>query len=293
MEFARIFFRLSAFLLLGTGCVHPLNGMAAESGPRAYSNAPNGLNVLQLLHSVNKKESSYDLLTNSDVLYYYKYLGIAGKNALIGGYIPYSDAKLTLPSSTTTLTQQGVGDPTFVIGIDLLGAPSMARDDFKQYQQDTIIGASMTITAPLGKYDETSPLNVSSNRWTVKSELALSKAVHRFIIDLYGNYTIYTTNDGYYAGTLDQDARLGMDAHFSYTIMRGTWVSADLFRNWGGETTVNGTSQNNAANDTTYGMTAKVPLSRQLRLQAKYRQTNSANSDATSHSTEVRFQYLW
>jgi len=50
----------------------------------------------------------------------------------------------------------------------------MDLSEFLSWKEKTIVGASLTITAPTGQYDPTVLVNTGTNRWGIKPEIGLS-----------------------------------------------------------------------------------------------------------------------
>ncbi len=268
---------------------------AAEAGARAYANAPVGMNVLQTLYFQSETGSgSLRLRSRAGVLRYYHYFELLGQGALIGGFLPYAGVNLSAPALGIHKRAIGISDPTLVIGMDFFGAPALTRKQFKNYKQDTILGGSLQITAPLGRYDSRSSLNVGGNRWIFKPELAISQAVGNWTVETFGHYHFFTSNKAYLSNlTREQQGRWGMDTHISYTIMPGMWLSADYLRKWGGETRINGIPQRNKVRDTSIGFTANMAFSPAYSLQLTYRNDITTRSVNESRSFILKGQYLW
>ena len=57
---------------------------------------------------------------------------------------------------------------------------------------------------PLGQYDDTRLVNVGTNRWSVKPELGISKALGRWTLELAPAVTFYSENDDFLRGKTRQ-----------------------------------------------------------------------------------------
>ena len=268
---------------------------AAESGARAYINAPIGLNILQAVAVRSESANgSLRLTSHAGVVRYFRYIDVFGRAGLIGGFAPYAEAKLDVPAARLHRRTIGISDPTLVIGMDFIGAPALSRKAFRQYRQDLIIGGSLQITAPLGRYDPANSLNPGSNRWIIRPELAISQGIGNWIIDLYGHYHYFTNNKAYLGNLLrEQKGRWGIDGHISYTIMRGMWVSLDYMRKWGGETSINGVLQGDKVRDGRMGFTAKMAFSTANSIELTYRNDVATRGTTESRSLTMKLEYLW
>jgi hypothetical protein len=61
--------------------------------------------------------------------------------------------------------------------LNLFGAPALSVKDFASYKQNTIIGLSLAVTAPAVQYDSQRLVNIGANRWSLKPEIGISKAL--------------------------------------------------------------------------------------------------------------------
>ncbi|PIP02181.1 MAG: hypothetical protein COW18_06790 [Zetaproteobacteria bacterium CG12_big_fil_rev_8_21_14_0_65_54_13] len=281
---------LCLFTMMISGQVH-----AGEAGARAYANAPVGLNVMELLYFQSETSGgAFNSTTKAGMLRYYRYFELFGQAALVGGYIPYASAYITIPALGYYEQVKGISDPTFVIGMDFFGAPAVSFQEFCDYRQDLIIGGSLQVIAPFGRYDKTRILNPGGNRWVFKPELAISQAINDWIFEIYGNYHYFSRNHQYLGNLIhDQKGRWGVDAHISYTLKPGMWVSFDYLRQWSGETSINTRPQGDKVRNTTIGFTANIPLFKSNAIQLEYRDDVKTRSLSQSRSFSFRFQQMW
>ena len=175
----------------------PSNLFTAESGARAYANIPVGLNVLQLLYRNSERNDQLQITSDVGILRYMRTMNVMGKIAIIGGYLPYGEVKLSIPAIAYTTSASGMGDPTLIVGMDFIGAPALNKDELKTYDQNLIVGGSLQVTMPFGNYHSYSSVNISSNQWVAKPEIAISKALGDFQLEVYGNAYIYSDNEQY------------------------------------------------------------------------------------------------
>jgi hypothetical protein len=89
--------------------------------------------------------------------------------------------------------------------VNVFGAPALSVTQFPSYRQDLIVGIGVLVSAPLGQYDETKLLNLGTDRWAVRTELGVSKAVGPVTLEVIPAITLFTTNDHFFGGkTLDK-----------------------------------------------------------------------------------------
>jgi len=76
------------------------------------------------------------------------------------------------------------------LSVNLIGAPAMSASEFRRWKQKTLIGASLTMTAPTGQYDPNKILSLGAARWSFKPEAALSQIIgseQKWELDAYAN----------------------------------------------------------------------------------------------------------
>ena len=270
---------------------------AAEAGPRAYKNVPVGINVLQLYYKSSETDgASLNLKSDVELIRYFRYFDFFGNVAAIGGYLPYANAKLSIPALNFSQSVSGMADPLLLFGFDFYGAPALSVDEYKGWEQNTILGFSLQVSLPLGEYDKTSALNLGTNRWVFKPELAISHQLGTsgLYVESYLNYHLFTKNREYLGNLIrDQEGKWGVDAHLVYEFMKGSFLSLDCLYAWGGETKINGVLQGDDIRTTTMGATLKLTFSRNMAAEFKFRDDVDAKNSDKTRSFLMKLQYLW
>jgi len=181
--------RLSGLRLgMAAAIVHvALLARAQELESRAYSISPRGTNFVILGLARSSGDVSFDstlpiedaaATLHSTAFEYVRAIGFAGRSASLGLLVPYIWGSIQglASGSFQQAHRSGLAVPAFRFAINLHGAPAMNPLQFRNYQQKTNIGASVVIVASLGQYDSARLLNIASNRWEVKPEIAISLA---------------------------------------------------------------------------------------------------------------------
>ena len=89
-------------------------------------------------------------------------------------------------------TVNGFQDPVVRVSMNFLGAPALTAEEFARYEQDLIVGASLQVSVPVGQYDATRLVNLGTNRWFVKPEIGVSKAIGRWTFEGKAAATLFT-----------------------------------------------------------------------------------------------------
>jgi hypothetical protein len=190
---------------------------AQDVEPRAYSNAPVGVNFLISGYAYTQGGLSFDpslpvknphLETSSMVIAYVRVLDLWGKSSKFSVILPYT----WLSGSADYMGQKvkrevdGFGDASFRLSVNLYGAPVLTLKEFKDYKQDLIIGASLQVSVPSGQYDDTRLVNIGTNRWSFRPEVGVSKALGPWTLEVAGAATFFTDNNDFFGGNTRSEA---------------------------------------------------------------------------------------
>ena len=278
---------------------------AGEIEPRAYVNTPVGMNFLLAGYAYTDGGLSTpgsspikdaQLTMNTGILAYARSLDVWGKSGKFDVILPYSDL-----SGTATVAGQprernvsGFHDPFFRFSVNLYGAPALSVEEFANYKQDIIIGASVQVSAPLGQYDKEKLVNIGNNRWFFKPDVGISKAWGAFTLELSTGAYFFTNNDDYFGGkTLEQDPLLTMQAHATYNLGRGVWAALSWTYDYGGRTTIDSERTDTFYSNSRLGATLAIPVNRNNSIKL-YGSTSLHTSAGTQFDlVGIVWQYRW
>ena len=180
-----------------------------------------------------------------------------GRTAGISVILPY----VALDSSSGAFrgSNQGVSDVGFLLQTNIFGGPALTREEFRSFVPETFSSFHLVVTTPLGTYDPTNPLNPSANRWMFNPTINYSYTPdHGWTwLEVYLSTRVFTTNANFRVGgasSLSQNPLFILEGHASRNLTPALWVSADAFYNVGGETSIDGINQHNAANTLRLGL---------------------------------------
>ncbi len=218
--------------------------------PRAYSNAPVGLNFLLVGFQNPKGALLFDpALTAEDInadidmgfLGYVRTLDVAGKSAKVGVLLPYARfaAEGFVDGNFATRDTSGLADPALFFAMSFHGAPALSLKEFNSYQQDTIVGFTLKLTAPLGKYEPDKLFNIGTNRWSFEPGIGVSQALGNWILEGSAAVAFYTANDDFNNGkTRQQENVYSTQFHAIYSFPRNIWLAMSATYYTGGKTTI-------------------------------------------------------
>ena len=290
---------VAVFVLIST------HARAAELEPRAYSNAPVGLNFVIAGYVKSEGGLSTDpaspiqdahLNINTEVLAYARSMDVWGKSGKFDVIMPYSQLSGTALVNGQPAARQvsGLNDPRFRFSVNFFGAPALSMQEFANYQQDLIAGASVQVSAPVGQYDPSRLVNIGSNRWFIKPDIGISKALGAFTLELSAGAFCYSKNDEYYGGkSLEQDPLYTTQAHVTYSFGKGVWVALDGTYDYGGRTTVNGVQQDDVMENSRFGVTLAMPVNRDYSIKLYASSGVSIRTGSDYNLAGLALQYRW
>jgi len=276
---------------------------AQDIEPRAYSNAPVGVNFLIAGYAYTRGGLSFDsslpisnahLDTSNAVVAYARVLDLWGMSAKFDATVPYAWLSGTADYQGQTVERivNGFANPTFRLSVNLYGAPALTLKEFADWEQDLIIGASLRITPAWSQYDDSKLVNIGTNRWAFKPEVGISKTIGQWTLEGTVGVTFYTDNDDFFGGNrLSQDPLYSLQGHVIYGFRSGIWGSLDATYFVGGRTTLNGVLDNNLQQNWRVGGTLAFPVDRQNSIKFYVSSGVSARTGNNYDLIGVAWQY--
>ena len=278
---------------------------AQDIEPRAYSNAPVGVNFLIAGYAYTRGGLSFDsavpitnahLDTSNAVLAYARVLDLWGMSGKVDAIVPYTwlSGTADYQGQPVERTVSGFANPAFRLSINLYGAPALTLKEFTDWEQDLIIGASLRVVAPWGQYDASRIVNIGTNRWSFKPEIGMSKAAGPWTLEIQAAATFFTDNDDFYGGkTRSQDPLYSLQGHLIYGFRSGIWASLDATYFAGGRTTIDGVLNYDLQQNWRLGGTLALPVDRANSIKFYASSGVSARTGNNYDLIGVAWQYRW
>jgi hypothetical protein len=157
----------------------------------------------------------------------------------------------------------GLGDLGATLSVNLLGAPSMTPADFQALRAEPhpIVGASLKLIAPTGRYDEDRLINVGANRWAARLEVGSIIPLHpKWLLELDAGMWWFTDNEDFLTGRREQDPIYNVQAHLIRRFSPGFWASLDANYFVGGRQTIGGDELGDVQHNARIGGMLVVPF---------------------------------
>ena len=278
---------------------------AQDLEPRAFSNAPVGLNFLLTGYAYSHGGVLADpaipledaeIEVNSLILAYVHTLDLWGLSSKFNVVVPYacSSGSANLAGEPKERNICGFGDPRLRLSVNFYGAPALSLKEFAGYKQDIILGASLQVTPPAGQYDSTKLLNIGTNRWSLEPGIGGSKAFGPLTTELAAGVTFYSDNTDYLDGqTLEIDPIYSIQGHIIYNFKPGIWCALDGTYYWGGRSTVDGVKGDTLQENTRLGSTFSLPVNRHNSVKLFASSGVSTRTGTNFDTLGITWQYRW
>lgn len=281
-------------------------GYAQFAEAHHYDNAPIGVNQLELAYAYAQSDVSIDTSLvvagarfnlNQGTLTYTRYFGLLHRTAWIEASVPLADLSGSISGTNIQGAASGSGDSSYAISALLKGGPALSVGQFSDYQPTTTLGVSLTVSAPTGQYNPNKLLNLGSDRWSFKPEIAMSHPFgpeRKWQCDVYGHAYFFTDNTSYRGREiLRQEPLPGLEGHLSYFFVHNAWASLDSLYSFRGATVVNGVHQNDAQQNFTIGSEVNISLNPRNSLVFQFAKALVHQNGPAIIGFAVKYTYSW
>jgi hypothetical protein len=221
-----------------------------------------------------------------------------GKTAQAFGALPYSWAQVSgkVLEESRSITRAGLSDMRFRLSVLVRGAPAASVAQIAKAPRRTILGTSLTVVAPTGQFFPDRLINLGTNRWAFKPEVAVSHPMgERWLLDVYAALWLFTANDSYYPGTLHRtQAPMGaFQAHVSYNFQRTLWAAFDATYYVGGRSTIDGIGNDDRQSNSRVGGTLALPVGKRHSVKLAVSRGAIVRAGANFTTFSVGWQTGW
>lgn len=278
---------------------------AQDLEPRAYSNAPMGMNFLLAGYDYSQGGVAADpavpledanIEVHKLILAYVHTFDLWDLSSKFNVVVPYACASGSAKFAGEPKERDvcGFGDPRFRLTVNFYGAPALSMKEFEGYKQDTIVGTSLQITPPAGQYDSTKLVNIGTNRWSFEPEIGVSKAAGPLTMELAAGVTFYLDNTNYLEGqTLEIDPVYSIQGHIIYNFKSGIWCALNGTYYRGGQTAINGVQADTLQENTRVGATLSLPINRYNSVKLYTSSGVSTRTGSNFDMLGISWQYRW
>ena len=192
---------------------------------------------------------------------------VFGKTAQALIALPYTWASVSgdVNEQFTEITRSGMADMRMRFSMLLIGGDAGTVQEISNAPRKTILGIGMNMIAPTGQFFSDKLINLGTNRWSFRPELAFSQPFgKRWLVDVYSGLWLFTTNSSFFPGNSvrKQEPMGAFQAHFSYNIKPLLWVAINTTYYVGGTSSLDGIYNDDRQENSRIGITAVIPTGR-------------------------------
>jgi hypothetical protein len=239
--------------------------------------------------------ASLDL--NQGTLDYTRYFGFLHRLMWFEAAIPVAGLGGSVSGTTIRASTGGAADSSYQVAALFKGGPALTAAEFQNYRPTTTLGGSLTVTAPTGSYNSNRILNLGSDRWSFKPEIALTYPFgpdQNWKLNAYANIFFYTDNTGYRGKEiLRQEPLPGLEGHISYSFSDRVWASFDARYSFRATTYLDGVDQNNSQQNFILGSEVGVSLSSRNSLLLEFGKAVVHQNGPALSGFSVKYDYTW
>lgn len=278
---------------------------AQDIEPRSFANTPVGINFLIAGYSNARGGVATDgsvpltdanIETHSTVLAYARSFDVWGRSGKFDLLVPYGwvSGDALYAGQPVQREVSGFGDPRLRFSVNFYGAPALSLQEFADYRQDVIVGASLQVSVPVGQYDVDKLVNIGTNRWSVKPELGVSKAWGAWTLEFAAAATFFSDNRHFLGShRREQDPIYSLQGHLIYSFSSGIWAALTGTYFTGGRTTVDGVRGNDLQASSRAAATLALPVDRYNSIKLYASTGVSIRTGSDFDTLGVAWQYRW
>jgi hypothetical protein len=292
--------RLAALLLLCAGAAH-----AQDIEPRAYSNAPVGVNFAIAGYVFTRGGLNFDgalpitdarLGTSNAIFAYARVLDLWGRTGKFDVIAPYTRLFGTAqfdgePIERAVIRLQPSGVPAFGQPLRLAGA---AAARVRRMEAGPDRGRQRAGLATVGPIRRQPPGQHRRQPLDDQAGAGVSKALGSWTLEMQAAATFFGDNDDFFGGhTRSQDPILSLQGHVIHSFPSGQWLSLDATWLSGGRTRIDGERGNDLQQNWRAGLIYALPLDRRHSLKFSASRGLWARTGNSFDALGVAWQYRW
>jgi hypothetical protein len=277
---------------------------AQELEPRLFNNLPLGANIITLTYSRSEGNVLFDAslpiegaeaTLNSGIVQYVRSLGVGGRSARLEAIVPYSTGHWEgqVNGQFAETRRDGFADARVRFVVNFSGAPALRGAEYLAYRQRLILGAGLQVIAPTGQYDGARIVNLGSNRWAIRPQIGMSRALGAWTLEAEGSVWFFTDNDDSMGETLEQEPLYTIQGHALYRFRNGVSLGVNAGFGDGGKVTVEGATRSTLENSSRLGSTLSVPFDRRHGLTFAFATYLKADVGSEFDNYALAYRFLW
>jgi hypothetical protein len=288
--------------------------MAQGDGPRFYWKGLAGTNAIPVIGSsmsgnANPLDLSHNIIPGANfeattsMVGYAKMLPVRKRSAMVSLIVPMGriSGDVSLNGLDYSSTARGFGDPMLQVGVNVIGPKAIMNiPDMLRYKPGFSVDIIGSLAIPLGKYDNTSPINIGQNRWYGRIGTPIVWQLGQWIpgkrttFEMLPAIWMFSDNTDFVGKTMSTEAMYQIEAHLTRDFMERAWGSLNVVSYSGGKATIDGV-EGSALNNLGVGATLGYEINENMQLNISYTSTinDSAPEALKMDGFRITLLYGW
>jgi hypothetical protein len=280
---------------------------AQDLEPRRWTPIPAGVNVVGagyvglqgdvLFNPVLRIEDT-DVSGHVVAVSYVRSFKIASKLARFDVVVPWKNMRWSglLDGDPAIAKRVGLADPVFRVSVLLAGVPASDAAANEGKKSNTIFGAAIAVSVPVGEYESDKLLNLGKNRSFIRPQLGVLHTRGKWSYELTGSTFIYGDNDDFFGGLkLEQDPLYALQGHVVRVFEKpGYWAALSTGYAWNGENKIDGAPSNDSQKLWLSSLAIGIPLGKRQGMKFAYLRSRTKNNvGADIDSLAIGWSYIF
>jgi len=187
------------------------------------------------------------------------------------------------------------------VGVNVIGPKAIMNiPDMLRYKPGFSVDIIGSLAIPLGKYDNTSPINIGQNRWYGRIGTPIVWQLGQWIpgkrttFEMLPAIWMFSDNTDFVGKTMSTEAMYQIEAHLTRDFMERAWGSLNVVSYSGGKATIDGV-EGSALNNLGVGATLGYEINENMQLNISYTSTinDSAPEALKMDGFRITLLYGW
>lgn len=241
---------------------------AQGDGARFYWKGLVGTNAVPVIANslsgnANPFDPSHNVVPGADfqaamsMAGYAKFLPVLKRSAMVSVLVPMGriSGNMNLNGLDYSSTARGFGDPMVQFTINIIGPKAIMNiPDMLRYKPRFSVDVVGSLAVPIGEYDNTSPINISQNRWygrigtPVVWQIGPWVPGKRTTLEFLPAIWLFSDNNDFVGVKMETEPLYQLEAHLTRDFMERLWGSFDVISYSGGKATIDGVEGSKMSN---------------------------------------------
>lgn len=288
---------------------------AQDDGPRAYWKGMSGTNVVGFqylpMNAVIVSDAfdpahymypQSDITMNLVLVNYSRHGTLFGRAAsfsafLMGGNL---DVEFFAPGTGGKQASHGFGDPSVQVAVNLVGASSLPSFyHMSKYEPKVSLDIALLGAVPIGKYSESSAVNMGLNRWWGRVALPFTYYLgpyvpgYRSSVEVVPSVFLFAPNNNFVGSELKNDPLYQIEAHVTRDFTAHFFASVDFLYRHGARSTIDGTQAGESIDLVTAGFTLDWAVSENAGVRFSYQPIVAGGTDMDGDMVRMMSWFGW